>query len=134
MALQEDAPARSFTITPANELPAVTAPDGVRTAQVEPPGRLVLLEAGGERRMLVEVREISHLSWFPDGEFLLIGQRDRSAQLFEAGPIGLQESLWVVDAATGGIRIISEAAGRVRRVAMVTGYLRKDRVLYPDTV
>ncbi len=82
-------------------LEPVPAPDGQRMVLVRDPRVLTIQEIDGSQRDLLTADEISSMAWFPDGVHLVYSNRLRTHQLLEAGTIGVQDELWIVDVVTG---------------------------------
>jgi hypothetical protein len=97
-----------WLVDPRVESP-VTSPDRSQRVHIQAAGRLFLEETGGELRLLSVFQEISHLDWFPDSRFLLVGERDRTLQTAFADDTGIAHKLWVLEAETGERHLIGGA-------------------------
>ena len=73
------------------------SPNGKLTAIVKRPGTLILQDADGKQRVLLETDEIAGLAWFPDGKHLVYTIVDRSQQFNPPNAMGLRFELWVVN-------------------------------------
>jgi hypothetical protein len=85
------------------------SPDGTRRAVIQAAGRLFLEGPGGSLRLLDVFQEVSYLGWFPDGERLLVGERDRTFQTSLADDTGISHKLWIVDTESGDRHLIGGA-------------------------
>jgi hypothetical protein len=86
-------------------------PDGQRLAYVVAAGTLVIQEADGSVRELLQATEIADLAWFPDGRHIIYVDLDRSWQPFPGALVGVLQRPWLVDVATGQQTLLS-ASGR----------------------
>ncbi len=100
----------SFEVLKRNGPTSLASPIGSRTAVVDDPRKLIILESDGTRRTLLTANEISSLAWLPDGIHLVYSNRDRSKQMLSAGTIGMRDELWIVDAVSGEHHLIGTAA------------------------
>jgi hypothetical protein len=91
------------------------SPNGSRVASVERPGTLVVQDADGKQRVLLETDEIAGLAWFPDGKHLVYTDVDRSRQFEPTVSMGLQFELWVVNVKTKERHRLSTAEERLRK-------------------
>jgi len=99
----------SFEVLKRNGPISLAAPIGSRTAVVDDPRELIILESDGTRRTLLTANEISSLAWLPDGIHLVYSNRDRSKQMLSAGTIGMHDELWIVDVVSGEHHLIGTA-------------------------
>jgi sugar lactone lactonase YvrE len=86
------------------------SPDGRHIALVRDPRVLTVQDADGTQRELLTADEISSLAWLPDGRHLIYSNRLRAHQLLDAGSIGVQDELWIVDMVTGDKHPLGTAA------------------------
>lgn len=106
--LQERA---TFWVDPAEVAEPQPEPDGQRLAYVVAAGTLVIQEADGSVRELLQATEIAELAWFPDGRHIIYVDLDRSRQQFTIIRVGVEQKSWLVDVATGQQTLLS-ADGR----------------------
>jgi hypothetical protein len=92
---------RTFWLVDPRLATPVESPDQSRKAVIQAAGRLFLEERGGALRLLDVFQEISHLSWFPNGERILVGERDRTFQSSLTEDTGISHKLWILDVETG---------------------------------
>jgi len=90
-----------FEVVDTDPVGPLTSPDGARTALVERPGTIIVRESNGSGRPILVADEISGLAWMPDGTHLVYTDRDRREQIMGSGSFGRQDSLWILDVATG---------------------------------
>lgn len=79
----------------------VTSPDKSHTAFVEFGGKLMLEEPDGRVWELAEVQEIASIDWFPDNNYLLYTERDRTHQTQIGDDSGITHRIFIVDIETG---------------------------------
>ena len=84
----------------------VTSPDKSHTAFVQFGGRLMIEEPDGRVLEMAEVQEISSISWFPDGNYLLYTERDRTKQNSSDEDAGITHRLYILDINTGEQTIV----------------------------
>ncbi len=90
----------SFTISEDSLLAQAVSPNGLWTALVKNPSKLIVLDPDRNPRQLFWGKEIFNLAWLPDSKHLLFVDRDRSQQGGIA-LMGVLDDLWIVNVATG---------------------------------
>jgi hypothetical protein len=76
------------------------APNGLLTAIIADPQKLMLREADGTQWELLRAHSISKLEWFADSRHIVYSDTDHS-QAQGCSSIGIRYTLWIVDTATG---------------------------------
>jgi hypothetical protein len=102
LGLGEEFSSAIFEISPAIEISSQVSPDYSQMAIVKPPSTLILQDVETqEKRTLLSVEEISSLTWYPNGKYILFSIRDRSGQEISPGVPRFKDELWVVNLETG---------------------------------
>jgi hypothetical protein len=89
----------SFLTDPAQAL-EIAAPNGLLTAIIADPQKLMIREANGTQWELLHAHSISKLEWFADGRHIIYSDTDRS-QAQGCSNMGIRYRIWIVDATTG---------------------------------
>lgn len=77
----------------------IESPNGLLTAVISEPQKLMMREANGTTWELVRAHEIPRLAWFADSRHIVYADTDRS-QAQGCTTMGIRYTLWVIDAAT----------------------------------
>jgi hypothetical protein len=79
----------------------VTSPDKSHTAFVKFGGKLMMEEPDGSVWEIAEVQEVSSIAWFPDNNYLLYTERDRTHQSQIDNDTGITHRMFILDIETG---------------------------------
>ena len=96
----------AFTISDGSSLEQVSSPDGLWTALVRNPNKLMVIDPDRNARQLFWGEEVFNLAWLPDNRHLLFVDRDRSQQGGVA-LMGVLDDLWIVNVVTGETRALA---------------------------